>query len=259
MFNVILEKTKAYLLKTIQDEELFRLHKYYSSKVSFIPIESRIYGAIVHSLITQQGQCIEDILRECIKSDNHFIVHPCSGVNKYKFQYSQLSEDYINNYISLISRGNRDVDIFNQLLDDIIDIEQEERLDIEFHNMNCDLLFQDTKSELWFCYEIKFQDGRDSFTQQGYLKKLLLLYAGIIHEVKSNKIIPQLYYFLPPGNKNLYNYLYFNHDSQFFTFHQLETSYQDILLDLRNVQVHKEVIDLLEQLKEKIRRIGVNL
>ena len=110
-------------------------------------------------------------------------------------------------------------------------IKQEERLDIEFHNMNCDLLFQDIKSGLWFCYEIKFQDGRDAFTQQGYLKKLLLLYAGIIHEVQSINVLPQLYYFLPPGNTNLCNYLYFNHDSQFFTFHQLEMSYNDILLD----------------------------
>ena len=86
---------------------------------------------------------------------------------------------------------------------------------------------------------------------KGFLSYLLSDYTFLSKNLLIFKEIISVTGFFPILNESRFNWF-----SEILSIiRELKISYNDILLDLQNVQVHKEVIDLLNQLKEKIKLI----
>jgi hypothetical protein len=262
MDTKVKELVRSAILEIIEDttseKNISKSFEKHQAKIHFVPIKYRVLGGLLQSLNIKFGNFIERLLALVVDQDSNVDALPASG-RKIGLSMTARTDALIDQYITsrqLPSSPDECNEDFQQLLDQIIDIEHSSDERKQTIRKDVDALFQTSYGEIVYL-EIKYNDDHDTGKFVDINRKFIKTYAGLVNYLDvsdSSNIKPILYYFNPvkrwgpiyTPSSNIYR------GAQLFD-EYFEIKFTDIDQYLQNLGDDEEIVSIFDNLYEKIR------
>lgn len=244
-----------------------------SAKVrQLLPLRDIIVTALLRAAQGQQGFLVEEILKEAVKDESHLVCHDYSDQTLVSLEYTQRSAEQIEEYFlegrrhslrTLRNNSSLVRDKFTELLDEITDNERWISIqDVDSNNFNIDLLFTDTRTNVTNCIEIKFSDYQRGRSFENIVRKMLLIYAGLLNDssipkgtVGENTVHIGLYYFNVFNSVSTRRYLpedYVYKGKDFFQSFLTHITYREVVNMIEKMHNSSEVKDAFDDMYSRV-------
>jgi len=258
--NKIIQQTILEMIDESSSEE--KIHSFteiHNSKIHFIPLRYRIFGAILQSLNIKFGNFIETLISNIVEIDNGVTNLPESG-EKVKLWFTHQTDALIDTYITerqLLTSPDDCTPQFDGLLREILMIERAAiRRDRQGLVKDVDALFQ-TSDGLRIFAEVKYNDDHDTGKFADINRKFIKTWAGLAVRFgisSPDELFPVLYYFNPtkrygPIHTPSRNIM---RGAQLFDAY-LETKYEDVDSYLSIIGEDPEVLKIFDDIYDRVR------
>lgn len=262
MNNRVKQVVRDTIMQIIQDTasehniaKSFRTHK---EKIHFIPTRYRVLGGLLQSLNIKFGNFIEKLIALIVEQDSNVESLPASG-KRVRFSMTAQTDALIDHYITqrqLPDSPEQCDNLFKNLLQDIVSIENQPRRTKQSITKDVDALFRTPSGQIIYL-EIKYNDDHDTGKFVDINRKFIKTYAGLVNYLELSDISqlkPILYYFNPVKRWGaIYtptSHIY--RGSQLFD-EFFETNFADIDSYLRDLGDDEEIIAIFDNLYQSIR------
>lgn len=201
--KIMKKSLEIMILNSGNDKKIEMFKKKHQKKIHFIPIKYRVFGGIIQSMNIQFGNFIEEAIHQILLSNkNNKIINKFSGKKSNIFKITKKSEILIDAYITdcetSVYSEKQQIENYENLLNEIIENEKNEKLERITFKHDVDVLFKDKKTDITYYVEIKYNDDHDTGKFVDINRKLLKTYAYLVGELKiynKDKFRPMLFYF----------------------------------------------------------------
>lgn len=258
--KLIKDSVLEILNRTISEKKINKIIEKHAPKVHFVPIRYRIFGGLLQSLNIQFGNFIEVLMHKVVeKEDGLEIVSGISGKKNMILSLTRETDALIDGFITEMQNGGKKnlESEFEKLLDKIIEHQQKNDSFTDSKH-DVDVLFKDKKSGVLYYVEVKYNDDHDTGKFVDINRKFIKTYAGLVKtlDIKNKRSLkPILYYLTKKIMKgNIYvpedKYIY-RGDKIFKEFFDLK--YENIDKYLKNISEDKEILNIFDDLYQKVR------
>lgn len=258
--KLIKESVLKLISNTTADVKIKKIISKHEVKTHFVPIRYRIFGGLLQSLNIQFGNFIEVLMQKIIKEEKQLeIVDEISGKKNVLLSLAEETDSLIDRFISdrQNNNDNKLSEKFEQLLKNIIANQQSaENLITTKHDI--DVLFKDKKSGIYYYIELKYNDDHDTGKFVDINRKFIKTYAGLIKKlsVKDTKQLKPILYYL--NRKIMKGNIYVPEETHIYRGEKLfkeflAMKYNDVDEYLKNVSEDKEIVEIFDNLYQKIR------
>jgi hypothetical protein len=243
---------------TVSEGNIRKSFETHQAKIHFVPIKYRVLGGLLQSLNIKFGNFIEKLLALVVDQDENVEALSASG-RKIGLSMTARTDMLIDQYITnrqLPNSPDECDEVFQELLDQIVEIEQSSGESKQIIRKDVDALFETSSGEIVYL-EIKYNDDHDTGKFVDINRKFIKTYAGLVNYLETSNpsdIKPILYYFNPvkrwgpiyAPSKNIYR------GSQLLD-EYFETKFADIDQYLQNLGDDEEIVSIFDDLYNRIR------
>lgn len=257
--KLIKESVLKLINNTISDAKIKKIINKHEVKTHFVPVRYRIFGGLLQSINIQFGNFIEVLMYKIIdKEDQLEIVNDISGRKNVLLPLSSETDMLIDRFISDRQDNNGNLaGKFNQLLESIV-AKQQSAENIIAIKHDVDILFKDKNSGAYYYVEIKYNDDHDTGKFVDINRKFIKTYAGLVKKlnIKDTKQLKPILYYL--NRKIMKGNIYVPEETHIYRGEKLfkeflTINYNDVDEYLKNVSEDKEIVEIFDNLYQKIR------
>jgi len=258
--KLIKESVLKLINNTTDDAKIEKIISKHEVKTHFVPIRYRIFVGLLQSLNIQFGNFIEVLIHKIIEEEKHFeIVDEISGKKNVLLPLAEETDSLIDRFISdrQNNNDNKLTEKFGQLLKNIVANQQfAKNLITTKHDV--DVLFKDKRSGIYYYVEVKYNDDHDTGKFVDINRKFIKTYAGLVKklDIKDTKQLKPILYYL--NRKIMKGNIYVPEETHIYRGEKLfkeflTMKYDDLDGYLKNVSEDKEIVEIFDNLYQKIR------
>lgn len=257
--TIVRDTVEQMLKDSFSNENIQKMVRKHKAKIHFVPIRYRVIGGILQGLNIKFGNFLEALIANIVDIDPRVEKLADSG-KKIRLFFTPETDSAIDTYITKRQLPDSPDDCtpaFDQLLKQIVKIEdgatKEQRQGIV---KDIDALFK-TKKGLTVFVELKYNDDHDTGKFADINRKFIKTWAGLAvrREISTpDELMPVIYYFNPakrygPIHTPSRNIM---RGSQLFD-RFLQTKYADVDRYLREIGDDPEILEIFDDLYERVR------
>jgi len=258
--KLIKESVLKLISNTTADAKIEKIIGKHEVKTHFVPIRYRIFGGLLQSLNIQFGNFIEVLLQGIIAEEKQLeIIDEISGKKNVPLPLAEETDSLIDHFISDRQNNNDSklIEKFEQLLKNII-ANQQSAQNLVTTKHDVDVLFRDKRNGIYYYVELKYNDDHDTGKFVDINRKFIKTHAGLVKKlgIKNTKQLKPILYYLNrkimKGNIYVPEEMYIYRGEKLFK-EFLTMKYDDLDGYLKNVSEDKEIVEIFDNLYEKIR------